>query len=289
MPFGAIGAAVLGGAASAGIGLFGAGRAEDAAEEAAGLQGGLLGAQYNVLRSDLAPYREAGTSALSQLTGLLGLPTTTKTDVQSQIDALAPELEEARKVASGIIQANKPWEIEAIGRHVQLQKEMQDLQDQLRKAPETAPSVSSEELLKQDPSYQFRLEEGGKVLAGTQAGRRLGGRAAKEALRYGQDYASTEYQNVVSRLAALAGGGQAAATQTAAGATGGQIANVYGQLGQTQAGLQMGRAGILAGAATGTLENVLALQEYNRLYGQGRPGTPGIGPESQYQVNYGLY
>jgi hypothetical protein len=53
-----------------------------------------------------------------------------------------------------------------------------------------------------DPSYQFRLQEGAKALSRSQAasGNLLGGAAAKSVARYGQNMASTEYQNAFNRF-----------------------------------------------------------------------------------------
>lgn len=83
----------------------------------------------------------------------------------------------------------------------------------------------------QDPGYQFRLSEGMKALERQAAARSglISGGALKAASRYGQDYASNEYQNAYNRAlsqynttAALAGIGQTAA-------------NTLGQAGQNMA------------------------------------------------------
>ena len=62
--------------------------------------------------------------------------------------------------------------------------------------------------------YQFRLDEGYKGLDRSQAGRRLGGRAVKEAMRYGQDYASSEYGKEYDRQRSLVDVGLSAAAKT---------------------------------------------------------------------------
>lgn len=77
-----------------------------------------------------------------------------------------------------------------------------------------------------DPSYQFRFGEGQEALERSAAakGMPFGGSAARAQTRYGQDYASQEYDrsyqryqseqsNRFNRLAALAGIGQTATTQ----------------------------------------------------------------------------
>ena len=65
--------------------------------------------------------------------------------------------------------------------------------------------------------YQFRLDEGYKGLDRSQAGRRLGGRAAKEAMRYGQGMASQEYGNEFNRLSQMANYGVGGTAQSIAG------------------------------------------------------------------------
>jgi hypothetical protein len=53
-----------------------------------------------------------------------------------------------------------------------------------------------------DPGYAFRQQQGDLALQGGQAatGAALGGGALKQALRYNQDYASSEYQNAFQRF-----------------------------------------------------------------------------------------
>ena len=90
----------------------------------------------------------------------------------------------------------------------------------------------------QDPGYQFRLSEGLKALNRQQAaaGNFLSGGALKAAARYGQDYASNEYQNAYNRAltqynttAALANVGQTTANALGNEATtlGSNLGNLY--------------------------------------------------------------
>lgn len=65
------------------------------------------------------------------------------------------------------------------------------------------------------PGYQFRMDQGVKAIdRGAAARGMLGSGARGQALmRYGQDYASSEYGQEFNRLAALAGIGQTATSQ----------------------------------------------------------------------------
>lgn len=85
------------------------------------------------------------------------------------------------------------------------------------------------------PGYDFRLNEGlGALERGAAAqGGLFSGNAMKSALQYGQDYATNEYGNYLSRLSAMASSGQnAAGMQGAAaqnyGATSAQALSNYG-------------------------------------------------------------
>lgn len=92
--------------------------------------------------------------------------------------------------------------------------------------------------------YQFRLSEGYKGLEASQAGRRLGGRAAKEAMRYGQGMASQEYGAEFNRLKSMADMGTAAAAKTASLSAGTTARLGASQLdyGETRAGLEMDKS-----------------------------------------------
>lgn len=71
-----------------------------------------------------------------------------------------------------------------------------------------------------DPSYQFRLQEGLRAILGQNAARGMlnSGRTLRELLRYGSDYASQEYQNEFARRYSLANLGLNAASQQVGGA-----------------------------------------------------------------------
>lgn len=97
----------------------------------------------------------------------------------------------------------------------------------------------------QDPGYQFRMAEGSKALERSAAARGglNSGATLKALTKYGQDFASNEYQNAYSRfnadrdrrfsrLSSLAGVGQNAVAQM------GQAAGQYGQsVGSNQIGM----------------------------------------------------
>lgn len=124
-----------------------------------------------------------------------------------------------------------------------------------------------------DPGYEFRQAEGIKARENSAAARGgvLSGAQQKAIGRYGQDYASDEYQRAwdrdqaekttkYNRLAGISGTGQTTAnTLGGYGAqSASQIANAYGQIGN------VGAANAVAGgqAVTNTLSG---LQDYYQL------------------------
>ena len=146
-------------------------------------------------------------------------------------------------------------------------------------------SADPTSILQQTPGYQFRLNEGNKALDRFQsAGRITGGRAIKEAMRYGQDYASGEYGNYLEGLFRLTGqGGSAVNTATQAGQNAASNIGQY-QLaaGQGQAAGALGGASAWNNAIQGGLQNYMTLSMYNDLNSRfrspvGYTRTPGTG------------
>lgn len=86
--------------------------------------------------------------------------------------------------------------------------------------PETLEQRSRYGAFETTPGYQFRFDEGQRSLAAAAAagGYRGSGRQIKEAIRYGQNFASNEYGNYYNRLASLANAGQTATGQTVSAA-----------------------------------------------------------------------
>jgi len=91
----------------------------------------------------------------------------------------------------------------------------------------------------ESPDYQYRLDQGQKQVEASQAARGglLSGRAMQELQTRGQNEASSEYGNFLSRLAGLTGMGQSSATNAAGIETGtaSQLANNYVGFGNVSA------------------------------------------------------
>ena len=112
------------------------------------------------------------------------------------------------------------------------------------------------QLLRQDPSYQFRLNQGLDNVQSSAAaqGGLLSGATLKALNNYAQDYASQEYGNAYNRLSNIAGMGQnaAAGVGNAGMQTGQAVAN------NTMAGANAQAAGQIA-AGNRTANNFQSL------------------------------
>lgn len=160
---------------------------------------------------------------------------------------------------------NEPWRQAGIGALSQMQD------------PSFQQSFNYQGFQK-DPGYQFRMDEGMKALQASAAakGSLNSGATLKALTRYGQGVASEEYNNAYNRftndqtnrfnrLASLAGLGQTANSQTAAG--GQNYANAYAQ-NQMGAANAASAASIAQGNAIngviGTGTNLYMASQYKR-------------------------
>ena len=126
------------------------------------------------------------------------------------------------------------------------------------------------------PGYQAQLGQGiDAIQKASSAGGYLGsGRLLKELNSYGQNTLSTFYNNELSRLASLAGGGQQAAQATAANsqAQGNALAGMQNTLGEVKANSSLSSANALSQAL------IAANQQYKTVGGGGGGGgLAGIG------------
>lgn len=140
--------------------------------------------------------------------------------------------------------------------------------------------------LTSEPGYAFRLGEGNKAIerAARARGTYMSPMTVKELLRYGQDYAGTEFQNAFNRdltnkttkfnmLSGASGGGQTAANTVAS--AGANSASTIGQL-MTGSANARGAAGIaganaIAGGLTGAGNNYMQMNMLDKIMNRGQP------------------
>lgn len=123
-------------------------------------------------------------------------------------------------------------------------------------------TASSEDIMKLDPGYEFRLGEGMRGITNPlrSSGMLKSGAALKAAMRYGQNFATNAYDSVFNRLSGLAGTGQTATN--ASGQLGAQYAGNIGNL-LTGGANARGAAAIGASNAWGGAANTIG-----NYYGQ---------------------
>lgn len=132
----------------------------------------------------------------------------------------------------------------------------------------------------ESPGYEFRLKEGQRAIEGSAAARGsvLSGAAQKAALRYGQDYATNDYDNFLARYyqsltpyQSLAGLGMTATQGTVNANT--NAANQMGQylqnMGNAQATGYINQANAVTGGINSSINNALAGYNAWRSFGGG--------------------
>ena len=231
---------------------------------------------YNEQKAQQAPYLQQGQAAIGKLGSLMGLK-----------QKMTPQ-EKGNAIISVLTGGGNPSPIESnnvIKNYNTLDNPLGDpFKDYLAKS-----GLSGGQFNQNNPQYQFLLKQGQQALDRSAAARGMGysGAQMKAAQQFGQDLASQQYDkeydraakeyfnkydqaanqfsNYYNRLAALAQGGQQAATtasqlggqyaQNAGGTLGSlstQLQNNIGQLGNARASGYIGQAN----AITGGLQNI---------------------------------
>lgn len=133
-------------------------------------------------------------------------------------------------------------------------------------------TMGAEEIMRSDPGYAFGMQQGQQALDRRFAaqGGRVSGASMKAAQQYGQDYASTKFNDRINRLSALAGIGQTATNTTAGlGAnTANQTSGLISSQGDATAAARLNQGNIWGNAI-----NSIGAQ-YKRNGGFGWGGTP---------------
>lgn len=299
-----VAAAVVGGAIVGGVASNMAGnKAADAQRDAAKQASETELQMYNQNREDLTPYREAGYSALGEISKGLGLPG--GISVPNQPGSSAPlSFQDWMKAnpsvgvgPGGKVMPHSGGMTGMIQGALAMQQQKQSYDQYVKNfkptmngpgAPGGTPAgYFSHDFgmadFQKDPGYQFRMNEGEKaLLAGQSAtGGTQNGATLKALQRYGQDYASGEYSSAYSRfnndrttrfnrLSSVAGIGQTAATTT--GQMGSQAAGRIGE-NQLQAGNSRAASAINTGNAinstVGSLGQFYLQQQYMKNAGSG--------------------
>jgi hypothetical protein len=218
---------------------------------------------YNQNRNDQAPYRQAGFDALNTLLGR-DSNYQKRSDLQGQLKFAQSESDRHQGLingtpANGLGSGRLGEYQDAFGKNQASIADYQKQIDALGPEKTYTPQEVGQRLVEQDPSYQFRMDQGMKGVESSAAARGMlnSGRNMKELSRYGQEFASNEYGNAYNRLASMAGLGQTATAQT--GQYGMNYANQAGQnfgnIGNAQAAGQIGQANAINGAISGGINS----------------------------------
>jgi hypothetical protein len=174
--------------------------------------------QFDISRSDMAPWMAAGGNALYQMQDLMGIdPTLASWQTEANAarekaiaDAMALPEESASggRALLGLKKAGGPTRADALAA----------AQAMPSYALPTRTKRTPEEMVMQDPSYLWRRDQGRKAVEGSAAARGglFSGNALKALDTYGQNTGLNEYTNIFNRLAGLSGTGQTTAATTGA-------------------------------------------------------------------------
>ena len=160
----------------------------------------------------------------------------------------------------------------------ELNAQIAELEGQISTSMEAGGGSPDYSAFYKSPGYDFRFQEGIRAIdrSASAKGTLMSGGQQRELTRYGQGFASGEFNNYANRLASLAGIGQTATSATGqlGSNVAGQFGNTSGQLGQTIMAGGTAQASGIAGAgnawATGIQGAAGALGSGIQQYGAGQ-------------------
>lgn len=170
----------------------------------------------------------------------------------------------------------------------ELDAQIAELEGQISTSMQTGGGSPDYSAFYQSPGYQFRFDEGQRAIERSAAARGglMSGGMGRELTRYGQGFASGEFNQYANRLASLAGIGQTAVGQSGqlGSAAAGQIGQTSGQLGQTIMAGGTAQASGLIGAGNAWSQGIQgaagALGGGIQQYGAGQGWWGGLDPST---------
>lgn len=251
---------------------------------------------YQQQRADLEPWRQSGSAALAEINRRLGLNTASPAQAQAQ-QQYAPYMSNVNIPGGGSVNPTNPqmqmvndlaYSPAMVG-----QPQRETMQTTAAPAgtvgtgqygaatpvPNTGTPVNPNDPQNRyggfyaSPGYQFRFDEGQRGINANRAasGMLQSGDTLKALTRYGQDYASNEYNTQLNQLFSVAGLGQTATGQ--GNALAGNYASAVGQNNQAASNALQSSYGTQANAwnnALGTIGGIAS-------YGLGNRGSPAGG------------
>jgi len=305
----ATGTAILGAAAlGAGASILGSSKASKASSSAANQASATELQMFNQNREDLAPFREAGVTALNKLMGGYSMEKPDRAAIENELlgDQYSESSGTTLNIGAGATLINALLKRAREKRRADAQADISDEVDKIynEKMKEYEGSYSEGLLMggpgefTEDPGYQFRKDEGENAVKNylSASGRTTTGPGMKSLMQYNQDYASNEYQKFLDRyyrslnpFMSLAGVGQVATgdtaqlgSQAASGAANSQML-----AGQSRASGYINQANSITGGIQSGINNYLT---YRGLSSGGSGGvTPGVNMPMYPSTGSSLY
>jgi len=230
-----------------------ANKAADAQVKAAQLAIDEQRRQFDTTQNNFAPYLGAGTSALGQISSLLGISSPGTTDWAAYVGGNPDALANWNAIKNTSAGQQFGGDIAAFGKyHYQADGSGRDLSPYTTGATDGAAGQQAAiDALKDSPLYQSLYRNGQEALlsAGSATGGLRGGNMQGALANFGADTLSQVIQQQLSNLGGIANMGQGAAGSvgTFGANAAGQIGNSMTQQGQALAGSALAKGGITAG------------------------------------------
>lgn len=293
--------AVVGGVASSLIGADAAGDAADAQAAAARDTNATNKYIFDKQVELQQPFRDAGVVANNRLMQLMGLDLPQKTEADWRAELLSDYTTNTPRGNLWTIGAPRST-VDETGLAAAIREKM--AAQNVEKPADYGSLMQTFDASKMydDPGYQFRLNEGMKGLENSAVARGglLSGAAMKAIQKYGQEYASGEYQNAFNRfnanqtnqynrLAGLVNSGMGATNQigNAAAQYGQNVANTNAALGNAQAAGAIGQANAITGGISQGINAYQNNQLMNMIRSPGMNTTPTAGLQPTIESYYG--
>ena len=294
-----VAAAVAGGAVVSGyMQSRSADKAADAQVDAAGQAAQIQWDMYNKSRKDAAPWKEAGEYGLNALTGGYNKPKPKRKDYMVknyiQPDSQTPQYSTSRgrdAESGGSYRPTQQYQDPFVTEKFRQNKYDKDYKNYLDSYEDgmiaKGPGEFSPE---EDPGYKFGYEEfieNPTLKAASATGKLRSGATQKALTRYASDYASTKYDNFLSRYydtlkpyQSLAGMGQTSANNSGANAiaTGRGVAATQMGAGDARASGYINKANVWGNVASGVGQN--ALDSYYQNQNQQPYMSQGVSPNA---------
>lgn len=278
-----VGASLAGGAMQASA----AKKAAKAQQAAADQQIAYQEETRDIVRSDLAPYREGGDLAYGAMQNMLGL------GAAPVIGGTAPQIETISTPATAASgywrdpigeRGDRRWIPTAPATEAttsyRVNGQTFSTMDEAQAYADANKTGGTEWSWQTDPGYEFRLGEGLGAIEGSAAARGglYSGATMRDLQKYGQDYASQEFGNVYSRLAGVADAGLNAAQMSgnASMQAAGNVGNALGAAGNAQAAGYIGQGN----AWNNGIGNALGMWNYQNQMGGNTGSGTGAGANS---------